>query len=73
MQQNKNIIQEVLYGLIKSVFYTGIVIIGLIIAAVIFILIFQLVEEKKFVNNCVNEGDTQEHCQSIWSEIDALN
>lgn len=43
------------------------------LVAVLFLQIFYLYEEKKFVNNCVEEGNTKEHCQSIWSEIDALN
>ena len=43
------------------------------LVAILFLQIFYLYEEKKFVDNCVEEGDTQEHCQSTWSEIDALN
>ncbi len=59
---------------IRHIFYKCIL--CLIIAAlvaVLFLQIFYLYEEKKFVNNCVEEGNTKEHCQSIWSEIDALN
>ena len=61
----------------KSIWYVFYrCILYLIIAAfvvVLFIQISYLYEEKKFIDDCVNGGDTQEHCQSIWSEIDALN
>ena len=41
--------------------------------AVLFIQMFYLYEEKKFIDDCVKEGETQKHCQNIWAEIDALN
>ena len=68
-KMNKNILQSILYVFYKCALY-------LIVAAftaVLFIQIFYLYEEKKFIEDCVKKGDTQEHCQSIWSEIDALN
>lgn len=65
----KNILESILYVFYRCALY-------LIVAAftaVLFIQIFYLYEERKFIEDCVKEGDTQEHCQSIWSEIDALN
>lgn len=66
---NKNVLKSTWY-----VFYRCILcLIMVALVAVLFIQIFYLYEEKKFIDNCVKEGDTQEHCQSIWSEIDDLN
>lgn len=65
----KNILESIWY-----VFYRCILcLIMVALVVVLFIQIFYLYEEKKFIDNCVKEGDTQEHCQSIWSEIDAVN
>lgn len=66
---NENILKS-----IWSVFYKcTLCLIMVVLVVTLFIQIFYLYEEKKFIDNCVKEGDTQEHCQSIWSEIDALN
>lgn len=65
----KNILESILYVFYKCALY-------FIVAAftvVLFIQIFYIYEEKKFIEDCVRKGDTQEHCQSIWSEIDAVN
>lgn len=69
IKMNKDILKS-----IRHIFYkcTLCLIIAALVA-VLFLQIFYLYEEKKFVDNCVEEGDTKEHCQSIWSEIDALN
>ena len=65
----KNILESIWY-----VFYRCILcLIMVALVVVLFIQIFYLYDEKKFIDNCVKEGDTQEHCQSIWSEIDAVN
>ena len=64
----KNILESIWY-----VFYRCILCLIMVALVVLFIQIFYLYEEKKFIDNCVKEGDTQEHCQSIWSEIDAVN
>ena len=65
---NKNVLKSIWY-----VFYRCILCLIMVALVVLFIQIFYLYEEKKFIDNCVKEGDTQEHCQSIWSEIDVLN
>ena len=69
IKMNKNVLKS-----IWNLFYKCILcLIMVAIFAILFIQIFYLYEEKKFIDNCVKEGDTQKHCQSIWSEIDALN
>lgn len=66
---NKNVLKPIWY-----VFYKGVLcLIMVAFVVVLFLQIFYLYEEKKFIDNCVKEGDTQERCQSIWSEIDALD
>ncbi len=65
----KNILKSILYVVYKCALYF----IVATFIAVLFIQIFYLYEENKFIDDCVKKGDTREHCQSIWSEIDALN
>ena len=73
MQEDKNTSKMILYILAKCVLYIIMTIIILIIVAILSIKIIYLYEENKFIDNCIKEGDTQEHCQSIWSEVDSLN
>ncbi len=37
------------------------------------LLSFYFYDKSKFINECLTEGSSQEYCQSIWAEVDALN
>lgn len=67
------ILKETLHTLSKWVLRTIVIIITLFVAAILFIFIFHFYEESKFINNCMEEGNSREKCQSIWGEIDALD
>ncbi len=68
-----NKIKEILYILSKYPLYFIIVSVIFVITVIITLQMFSLYEEKKFINNCLTEGYSQNHCQNIWNEIDALN
>lgn len=66
-------VTKALHKVAKYILYFIAIVVILTVATVIFTQLTYLYEEKEFVNHCVKEGDTLEHCRSIWSEIDALN
>lgn len=73
MLKNQSKIKNFLYKLSKYAFYSISSVIILVITIIIALQIFSLYEEKKFINNCLAEGYSQNHCHNIWNEIDALN
>jgi len=73
MQKNKYIIKKILSASCKTILYLIIAITISIIFAIIFLFMLSLYEKNKFINNCINDGHSQEYCQNVWNEIDALN
>lgn len=66
-------VTKALHKVAKYILYFIAIVVILTVATVIFTQLTYLYEEKEFVNNCVKEGDSLEHCRNIWTEIDALN
>lgn len=62
-----------LYKVAKYILYFIAIVIILAVVTVILTQVTYLYEKKEFINNCVKEGDSLEHCRNIWTEIDALN
>ena len=73
MLKNQTKIKNFLRKLSKYVFYSISAVIILVIFIIVALQIFSFYEKSKFINNCLAEGYSQEHCQSVWGEIDALN
>ena len=68
-KMKKNMLKSILYILGKCALYLIVV----ALAVVVFIQVIYFYEGKKFIDNCVEEGNTLEKCRNIWAEIDALN
>jgi hypothetical protein len=66
-------LKDFLHILSKYLLYFIIATVIFVIVVVIALQMFSLYEEKKFINNCLAEGYSQNHCQNIWNEVDALN
>lgn len=73
MLKNQTKIKNFLRKLSKYVFYSISAVIILVIFIIVALQIFSFYEKSKFINNCLAEGHSQEYCQSVWGEIDALN
>ena len=68
-----NKLKDFLHILSKYLLHFVVTTVILLITVVIALQMFSLYEEKKFINNCLAEGYSQNHCHNIWNEIDALN
>lgn len=68
-----NKLKDFLHILSKYLLHFVVATVILLITVVIALQMFSLYEEKKFINNCLAEGYSQNHCHNIWNEIDALN
>ena len=71
--QEGNILQKVLHEVTKYILHIIATAIILTVMIVILIQITYLHEKKELIDTCIKEGNSLEHCQSVWDEIDALN
>lgn len=69
MQKNQSLRKRFLHKLLKCVIYLIVAVVMYFIA----LLSFYFYDKSKFINECLTEGSSQEYCQSIWAEVDALN
>lgn len=66
-------VTKALHKVAKYILYFISIVAILAVVAVILTQTSYLYEKREFINNCIKEGDSLEHCRNIWIEIDALN
>ena len=69
MEKDESILKQILYRLYKYSLYLVVT----VVTVVIFLLVYISYENKRFINRCMNEGYSLEHCQAVCAEINALD